>query len=344
MKAAVRRLDLLTKPKGSLGQLEEWVARYCAIFGMIPPPEFRPAAVVFAGDHGVTEEGVSAFPSEVTAQMVENFLRGGAAVNAFSKEVGAEILVVDVGVKGELARNEKLLVKKIDRGTNNFLKSPAMSRADAKSALLTGYEVAEGLAKKGTTALALGEMGIGNTTSATAISAGILNLSAEDLTGPGAGLKEEGITNKREVIARALERAGNIWEDPLQILAEVGGFEIGALAGAILGGASARIALFVDGYVGTAAALLARAFCPAAMDYCFPGHLSAEPGHKFQLESLGWRPPIRVEMRLGEGTGAILAMNIMRSALRAFREMATFEEAGVSGRESKKLYPKKMEK
>lgn len=345
LKAANRRLDLLTKPKGSLGQLEEWVARYCAIFGKLPPPEFRPAVVVFAADHGITEEGVSPYPSEVTAQMVENFLRGGAAVNAFSQEAGAEILVVDVGVKGDLARNDKLLDRKIGRGTKNFLNSPAMSVANAERALRTGYEIAQELAKNGTTALALGEMGIGNTTSAATISAGILKLTAADLTGPGAGLNKQGMAIKRGVVARALERAGNIWENPLQIIAEVGGFEIGALAGAILGGASARIALFVDGYVGTAAALLARVLCPTAMDYCFPAHLSAEPGHRLQLESLGWKPPIRMEMRLGEGTGAILATGLMRSALRAFREMSTFEEAGVSGRELKKrLDSKEMER
>ncbi len=335
--AAWRRLDSLTKPPRSLGRLEEWVARYCAIAGRTPPPPLRPAAVVFAADHGVAEEGVSAYPREVTAQMVMNFLGGGAAVNALAREAGAELFVVDVGVAADLPPHERLLDRKVGRGTRNLLQGPAMTAEEAERALRAGADVARERAAGGATALALGEMGIGNTTSAAALSAALLDAPAADLVGPGTGVEGEALERKRRVVERALARcraagpnraAGG---DAFGMLCELGGFEIAALAGAILGGAAARLALFVDGFVVSAAALLAARLCPAALAYCFPSHLSAEPGHRRQAEGLGWDPPLRMEMRLGEGTGALLALGMLRGGLRAFGEMSTFEEAGVGG-------------
>jgi len=331
--AAWRRLDRLTKPPRSLGQLEEWAARYCAIRGEIPPPPLRAGALVFAGDHGVTEEGVSAYPAEVTAQMVLNFLRGGAAVNALAREQGAALHVVDVGVRGDLPPHPGLLLRKVARGTRNFLRGPAMTAAEAEAALRAGFDAAQEMAEEGVTALALGEMGIGNTSAAAALSAALLSLPARDLVGPGTGVEGPALLRKREVVEGALRRMGPGPKPPREVLREVGGLEIGALAGAILGGAAARAAVFVDGFVATAAALLARALCPGAMAYCFPSHLSAEPGHVRQLGSLGWEPPIRMAMRLGEGTGALLAVGLLRAGLRVFGEMATFEEAGVSDRQ-----------
>lgn len=328
--AAWRRLDRLTKPPRSLGQIEEWVARYCAIRGEVPPPPLRAGALVFAADHGVTAEGVSAYPAEVTAQMVLNFVRGGAAVNALAREQGAALRVVDVGVRADLPPHSGLLIRKVARGTRNFLREPAMTAAEAEEALRGGVDAAQGMAREGVTALALGEMGIGNTTAAAALSAALLGFPAPELVGPGTGVEGPALERKREVVEGALRRIGPGPRPPMEVLRQVGGFEIGALAGAILGGAAAGAAVFVDGFVVTAAALLARALCPQAMAYCFPSHLSAEPGHARQLESLGWEPPIRMAMRLGEGTGALLAVGLLRAGLRAFVEMATFEEAGVS--------------
>jgi len=329
--AAWLRLDRLTKPPKSLGRLEEWVARYCAICGAVPPPEVRAAVLLFAGDHGVADEGVSAYPAEVTAQMVANFLRGGAACNALAREAGADLLVVDVGVRADLPRHEKLLDRKVARGTRNLLLGPAMTREEAEEALRVGFDAARGRAAGGATALVLGEMGIGNTTPAAALTAALLGAPAREVVGPGTGVAGEALERKRSVVERALARWGRRREDPVDLLRELGGLEIAALAGAILGGAASRAAVFVDGFVATAAALLARELSPEAIGYCFFGHLSAEPGHLRQLEALGAEPPIRMGMRLGEGTGALLALGLLRGGLRAFREMATFEEAGVSG-------------
>ncbi|MDA1001254.1 MAG: nicotinate-nucleotide--dimethylbenzimidazole phosphoribosyltransferase [bacterium] len=329
--AAQRHLDRLTKPPGSLGQLEEWVARYCAITGAFPPPPIRACALVFCADHGVTAEGVSAFPAEVTVQMVRNFLAGGAAVSALAREAGAEVWVVDAGVRGDFEVHPKLIDRKIARGTRNLAREPAMSREEAERALRAGYDVAREKAGEGANVLILGEMGIGNTTTAAVLSAALLGKSTGEFVGPGTGVRGTALERKREVAVRALARRPEAPADPLEILCEWGGFEIAAMAGAIIGAAASRAAVFVDGFVSTAGALLARALAPDSMAYCFPSHQSAEPGHALQLAALGWRPPVRIEMRLGEGTGALLALGLLRGGLRMMDEMATFESAGVSG-------------
>lgn len=333
--AARRHLDRLTKPPGSLGQLEEWLARYCAITGVFPPPPIRACALVFCADHGVEEEGVSAFPAEVTMQMVRNFLAGGAAVNALAREAGAEVWVVDVGTRGGFEAHPKLMDRKIARGTRNLAQEPAMGRDEAGRALQAGYAIAREKAEAGANVLILGEMGIGNTTAAAVLSAALLGRSAEEMVGPGTGVRGAALERKRAVAARALARRPQMPDDPVEMLCEWGGFEIAAIAGAILGAAASRAAVFVDGFVSTAGALLARALAPDSMAYCFPGHRSAEPGHALQLEALGWRPPVQMEMRLGEGTGALLALGLLRGGLRMMNEMATFESAWVSGEAQK---------
>lgn len=329
---AESRLDQLTKPVGSLGRLESIAARLCAIQETLTPRAAPRRIVVFAADHGVTEEGVSAYPSTVTGQMVGNFLRGGAAVNVLSRIAGCDVSVVDVGVATAIditGHEAAFVARRVRPGTGNMTRGPAMSDEECASALAVGLDVAEQAASEGVVLIACGEMGIGNTTAASAITAAMLGLAAAEVTGVGAGIDATMLARKVGVVTRALE-ANQPGGDPLAVLGAVGGLEIAAMVGAYLGAARHRIAIVGDGFIATAAAVVAAALCPAFLDYWFAGHRSSEPGHAYQLEFLRQRPLLDLEMRLGEGTGAALAIPIIAAAAAVMNEMATFDSAGVA--------------
>jgi nicotinate-nucleotide--dimethylbenzimidazole phosphoribosyltransferase len=291
----------------------------------------RKAVVVLAGDHGIVQEGVSAYPSEVTAQMVLNFLRGGAAINVLARQAGARVIIADVGVASDLPEHPHLLRHKIAPGTSNFAHGPAMSRAQAARAVATGVEVVTAQVDQGLDLVATGEMGIGNTTPASAIAAVYTGLPVVQVTGRGTGVDDEGLARKVEVIERALALHKPDPDDPLGVLASVGGFEIGALAGVCLGAAALRLPVIVDGFISAAGALIAVALCPAVKPYLIASHLSVERGHAPLWQALGLRPLLEMDLRLGEGTGAVLAMHLVEAACRILAEMATFADAGVSG-------------
>lgn len=325
------RLNNLTKPVGSLGRLEDLAAQLCAIAGQVPPPPLeRKAVLVMAGDHGVTAEGVSAYPSAVTQQMVLNFLQGRAAINVLARQYGARVVVVDMGVAGELPDHPGLVAKKVRFGTANFAREPAMTRDEAQRCVEAGIELVEQEMARGLDIVATGDMGIGNTTAASAITAAMTGEPVSEVTGRGAGLGQQGLDHKIAVIEAALRRHRPDPRDPLDVLAKVGGCEIGGLVGAILGAAAHRIPVALDGFIAGAAALLAAGLHPLVKDYCIAAHESAEPGHKAVLRSLGMVPLLRLEMRLGEGTGAVIGMSLAEAAARIIREMPTFEEARVS--------------
>lgn len=326
------RLDHLSKPTGSLGRLEELAIRLAGMTGMVFPPDAKKAVVVMAADHGVTAEGVSAYPQEVTAQMVDNFLDGGAAINILARQVGAKVQVVDLGVAAALDRSG-IVHSKVRCGTGNFARERAMSRSEVETALLTGVTLARAAAAEGTRLLATGEMGIGNTCASSAVAAALTGLPVTELVGRGTGLDEAGLARKRMVVTQALSRHAPNPKDPLEVLEKVGGLEIAGLAGLILGGASCRLPVILDGFISAAAALVAVRLCPAALPYLIPSHLSAEPGHALILEYLGLKPYLYLEMCLGEGTGAVLAMQLVEAVARCMAEMATFREAGISDRE-----------
>ena len=330
--AARLRLDRLTKPPGSLGALEDLAAQLAAITGRVRPTAEYAAVLVAAADHGVVAEGVSPYPQAVTAQMVLNFLRGGAAINALAATVGARVIVVDAGVAADLPDHPALRRGAVLRGTGNLRREPAMSRGVAAEALLAGARIVFEEAALGLDLLALGEMGIGNTTAAAALTSAFTGAAPELTTGRGTGVDEAGLARKRAVVAGALERARPDDADPLGTLAELGGLEIALLAGAALAAAAQRIPVLLDGYIATSAALAAAALAPDVRGYLIAGHRSAEPGHRIALDHLGLRPLLELDMRLGEGSGAALAIPIVRAAARAIREMATFEDAGVSDR------------
>ena len=328
-KARVRQLQL-TKPAGSLGRLEEIANRMAAIQGTLTPSVERPHIVVFAGDHGVCAEGVNPFPQAVTAQMVANYLRGGAGINALARVAGAELAVVDAGVIHEIPETRGLIRRAIGPGTKNFCEGPAMSREEAAAALSLGIEMADAACAEGSTLLGFGEMGIGNTTAASALAAVLTGCEAAAVVGRGTGADEGCMARKRSAVERAVAlHAGQI-RDPLDLLARLGGFEIGAMCGLCLGAAANRCAILVDGFIATTAAVLAVRFCGAVRDYLIAAHRSTEPGHGPLLEILGLRPLLDLEMRLGEGTGAAMAVPLVRAAVEAFTRMATFESAGVS--------------
>jgi len=331
MGRAAERLDTLTKPKGSLGRLEELAIRLAGIRG-VPLPRFaKKAAVVMAGDHGVCEEGVSAYPSEVTPQMVLNMLNGGAAVNVLARQAGAEVCCVDVGMRADVDHPD-LIRRKVRAGTANLCRGPAMTRDEALRSLAVGAEVAGMLADRGVTLFSAGEMGIGNTTPSAAMAAVFTGAPAEAVTGRGTGLDDRGLTLKRDAVRRAIEVNRPNPDDPVDVLAKVGGLEIAALSGLMLGAAARRIPVVIDGFISSAAALTAVRICPAVRDYLIASHLSEERGHAVVLEALGLVPPIRLNMRLGEGSGALLAFHLVEAAARLIGEMATFDSAGVSGR------------
>ncbi|MEU2513245.1 nicotinate-nucleotide--dimethylbenzimidazole phosphoribosyltransferase [Streptomyces syringium] len=328
---AWERQKRMTKPSGALGMLEIISAQLCGLSRKCPPPIPEPAAVaIFAGDHGVHAQGVTAWPQEVTSQMVANFLGGGAVCNAFANQVGAEVCVVDVGVAGELPSTPGLLPRKIRPGTNDFTTGPAMSREEALRAVEVGIETARDLVAAGNKALLTGEMGIANTT----VSAALISIYTEadpgEITGRGTGINDEMHARKIDVVRRALELHQPDPKDPIGVLAAVGGLEHAALVGLILGGASLRTPVILDGVSAGAAALVARAIAPEALAACIAGHRSAEPGHVAALTKLGLRPLVDLDLRLGEGTGALLALPVVQSAARAMHEVATFDSAGVA--------------
>ncbi len=331
---AAERQKRLTKPPGSLGALEEIANRLAAIRRTLRPEVFRRRVYVVAGDHGVTAEGVSAYPREVTAQMVYNFLRGGAAINVLARDCGIEVKVVDAGVDADFGDAPGLIQAKVLRGAANFTLGPAMAREQAAQAVTIGVELARQAAAEGVEMIGIGEMGIGNTTSASAITAALTGLAPEVVTGYGTGIDEAGWRRKVSAIERALEVNRPNRDDPLDLLAKLGGAEIGVMAGVTLGAAAERIPIVADGFISTASAALACLFCPAARDYLFIAHRSQEAGHGALIEFIGQRPLLDLGMRLGEGTGAALAMRLIGSAARLLSEMATFAEAGVSDRTS----------
>lgn len=326
-------IDTLTKPIGSLGRLETIAVQLAEMTGEPFPVVSPPGALLFASDHGVTEEGVSAYPKEVTAQMVYNFLSGGAAMNVFSRYIGAQFAIVDIGV-AETLSHEQLISRKIRRGTRNFCVEDAMTEEEAIQAITIGQEEARQLINNGVKCLIVGEMGIGNTTSASALLAAMTNQNVGELIGPGTGLKKEQMKIKQEVIERALAERKPDKNDPIDMIKKLGGYEIAAMSGAMLEAAKNRVPIIVDGFICTVSALLATAIDKRASDYMLVGHQSTEPGHKAALEQLGKMPILDLQMRLGEGTGAALAFPIVEAATKMLSEMATFSEAGVSDKQS----------
>jgi nicotinate-nucleotide--dimethylbenzimidazole phosphoribosyltransferase len=330
-KEVVDRLNNLTKPIGSLGRLEEFALRYCLCRGKAHAPLSRMKVFTFAGDHGITEENITPYPSEVTYQMVLNMVQGGAAISVMCKKAGIDCAVVDMGVKASFQGCPGLLIRKIAPGTRNFKKEPAMSDEECLKALDVGQNLAKG---SDCDLLGVGEMGIGNTSSASALYSLLLDLDPEDTIGAGTGSAGVLLEKKRQVVRDAVLFHRKEWDrTPLEALKRVGGFEIAGMTGMILGGARSRIPVVIDGFVATAAALIAMQMAPAVKDYLFFAHASAEQFHKPFLASQGIEPILSLEMRLGEGTGSVLAMEIIAQAMECYHRMATFDSAGVSGKE-----------
>jgi nicotinate-nucleotide--dimethylbenzimidazole phosphoribosyltransferase len=327
--AARSRLDRLTKPVGSLGRLEELAVRAALVTGSATPRLMTPVIFTLAADHGVVAEGVSAYPQTVTAQMVENFLSGGAGVNVLARQAGARVVVADLGVVLDLPPRSGLVVRKVGRGTANLAQGPAMSREQAAAAIEIGAGLVE---EAGPDCVGTGEMGIGNTTAASALTAALTGADPEEVTGRGTGVDDAGRARKVATIRRALAVNRPDPRDPLGVLATLGGFEIAGLVGVVLAGAARRVPVVLDGFIATAAALVAVRLQPDAREYLLAAHRSAEPGHRVLLETLGLAPYLDLGMRLGEGTGAALGIGLLRAALACYAEMATFKEAGVSER------------
>ena len=328
---AWERQKRMTKPAGALGMLEIISAQLSGLSRQCPPPIPEPAAVaIFAGDHGVHAQGVTPWPQEVTAQMVANFLGGGAVCNAFAAQVGAEVCVVDVGVSSDLPATPGLLPRKVRAGTSDMTTGPAMTREEAKQAIEVGIETARDLVAAGNKALLTGEMGIANTTASAALISVFTGADPAEVTGRGTGINDETLARKTEVVRRALEFHQPDPADPIGVLAAVGGFEHAAMVGLLLGGASLRTPVILDGVSAGAAALVARAIAPEVLAACIAGHRSAEPGHVAALNKLGLRPLVDLDLRLGEGTGALLALPLVQSTARAMHEVATFDSAGVT--------------
>ena len=326
---AQKRLDSLTKPQGSLGRLEELARRVAVIQGKVPPRLGRKFLFVFAADHGITEESVSAYPKEVTAQMTYNFLRGGAAINVLARHYGVEVEVIDVGLDYEFPNVQGLHNCKVRRGTSNFSRGPAMSRPEAVQCIETGIRLVEEVALENPFLLGAGEMGIGNTSSATAMLCALTGAAPRDVVGRGTGIDNPTWKRKVAAIERGLEVNRPDPKNPLGVLTKVGGLEIGAMVGVILGAAAFQVPMVLDGFISGAAALLAQRLCPHVHDVLFASHLSSETGHGLMLETLDLAPVLDLAMRLGEGTGACILMGLTEAAVRILGEMATFESAGV---------------
>jgi nicotinate-nucleotide--dimethylbenzimidazole phosphoribosyltransferase len=330
MAEARMRQDNLTKPQGSLGQLESVSIQVVGMKRNARPRITHKVIFTLAGDHGVTQEGVSAYPSEVTPQMVYNFLRGGAGINVLARHVGARVVVADLGVATKMEEHRSLIDKKVAMGTQNMAKGPAMSREEAIRSIEAGIELVEEELSKGIDILGTGDMGIGNTTSSSAITAALTGVDVAIVTGRGTGLDDEGWRRKVEVIQRALDINRPDPREGIDVLSKLGGFEIGGIAGVILAGAKYQIPVVIDGFISGAAALIATSFSPKVKPYLIASHQSAEKGHKIILEHLGLKPLLNLDLRLGEGTGAALGIFLVEASIRILNEMTTFAEAGVS--------------
>jgi len=348
---AQKRLDNLTKPPGSLGRLEEFARRLVAITENTMPVLDKKVIFTFAGDHGVAEEGVSAYPSEVTRQMVFNFLRGGAGINVLARHAEAEVVVVDIGVNYYFSKTVDspdsnppsppfskggavglFISKKVIMGTWNIRKGPALTRNEALSCIEVGIELANEYTKKGYKIFATGDMGIANTTPSSAIAAVLTGKPVSEVTGRGTGIGDTALKNKVKVIGDSIALNRPDSKDPIDVLSKIGGAEIGGIAGLIIGAAANRVPVVIDGFISTAGALIAYCFEPKIKDYMFAAHNSVEIGHKAMLEKMGLRPILDLDLRLGEGTGAALAMLMIEAGLKIYKEMATFGEAGVANK------------
>lgn len=327
---AWQRLDSLTKPPRSLGRLEQLAARVARVQNATHPDVSRKMIVLAAADHGVVAEGVSPYPQDVTWQMVANITSGGAAINQIAQSVDAGLHVVDVGVARDISDIGNVQHSKIASGTQNMMCGPAMSAEETARALLLGADIAAEIVSEGITLIGTGEMGIGNTTAAAALAAAYMDCDPTAVVGAGTGLDADGVAHKAQVIEESLRVNATAEKDALGILASVGGLEIATLAGVMIGAAAKRTCVVSDGFISGVAALTAVRLCPVSAGYIFPSHLSVEPGHRLVLDALGLEPVLELDMRLGEGTGAALAMGIIDSACRMMTGMATFAEAGVS--------------
>lgn len=327
------RLDNLTKPQGSLGRLEELARRYCLITGREKPEIKNKVIFTFAGDHGVAEEGISAFPREVTPQMVYNFLRGGAGVNVLARHVGARVIVVDVGVDHDFEPMDGLEIKKVRRGTRNMTKGPAMTREEAEQAVLSGVDVVEKY-REGLDIVGTGDMGIGNTTPSSAIVSVITGTEPEKVTGRGTGIDTDALQHKVSVIKKAIAVNNPDPRDAMDVLSKVGGFEIAGIAGLVLGAAIHKIPVVVDGFISTAGALIAAELNPYVKGYIIAAHQSVEVGHRKMLEHLDQIPLLDLNLRLGEGTGAALGISLVEAGVKILTQMATFASANVAERNS----------
>ncbi|MDR3568576.1 MAG: nicotinate-nucleotide--dimethylbenzimidazole phosphoribosyltransferase [Syntrophobacteraceae bacterium] len=337
-KAREHTLELAIPPR-ALGRLHDISERLCGIQRTLAPDVSQKAFMVMAGDHGVAEDGVSAFPREVTGEMVKNFLRGGAGINVLARSVGAEVLVVDMGIipdvdPGASELRSRFHVRKVGRGTGNIAKGPAMSREQAEESILHGFTIASELFSTGVQMIGTGDMGIGNTTPSAALGAVLTGKPVEQMVGRGTGIGDSALENKCELVRRAIEINRPNAADGLDALAKVGGFEIGGIAGIVLAAAYHRRPVVIDGFISTAGALVAHCLCPAVIDYAFAGHCSEESGHRKMLDFLGLEPILDLRLRLGEGTGGALAMGVIEGAVRVFNDVLTFEQAGVTASET----------
>ncbi len=334
MDEAKSRQDSLTKPLGSLGKLEDISIQIAGIKKDARPSIDKKVIIVMAGDHGISEAGVSAFPKEVTPQMVLNFANGGAGINVLSRHVGAEVRIVDIGVDADI-ESEVVINKKIKMGTDNFINGPAMTRDEAISALNVGIDIVTDEVLSGADLIATGDMGIGNTTASTAILRVLSGLDINEITGRGTGIDEEGLVRKQELILEAIQMNDPNSGDAIDVLSKLGGLEIAGLAGVTLGAAMNRVPVIIDGFISAAAALVAAKIAPRSVEYMIASHISVEPGHGFIWRELGLDPILDLNMRLGEGTGAALTMSIVEAACKVLSEMATFAEASVSDKSEK---------
>lgn len=335
MQAARDRQNILTKPQGSLGRLEELSIQLAGMMANPFPSVERKAVIVMAADHGVALEGVSAYPPEVTPQMVLNFLRGGAAINVLARQVGARVIVVDVGVAADFDSAPGLIQRKVMPGTRNLATGPAMKRVEAEQALQVGVNILNEEYARGLDIVATGDMGIGNTTPSAAIASVMTGLPVAQVTGRGTGVDDAGLAHKIKIIEQALRVNQPDANDALDVLCKVGGLEIAGLAGVMIAAASRRVPVVVDGFISTAAAMIAVGLAPGARDYLIGAHQSVEIGHQAMLKHLNLKPVLDLNLCLGEGTGAVLAFHLIEASTRILREMATFDEAGVSGKGDK---------
>jgi nicotinate-nucleotide--dimethylbenzimidazole phosphoribosyltransferase len=333
MQQARARQEILTKPPGSLGRLEKLSIQLAGITRRSSPTIKDKVIITMAGDHGVAAEGVSAYPQEVTSQMVLNFLAGGAAINVLARHINARVVVVDMGLASDIPMSASLVVKKIAYGTANIAKGPAMTREQATESVLSGVEIVEAEIGRGLDIVGTGDMGIGNTTPSAAIACALMKRPAKEIVGRGTGVDDAGLKRKMDAIERALDVNRPNPNDGLDVLAKVGGFEIGGLAGVMLGAAAHRRPVMVDGFISTAAAMIAVSIAPQCRDYLISAHRSKERGHGLMLEWLGLMPLLDLDLRLGEGTGAALGISMAEAACKILTEMATFREAGVSGKQ-----------